>query len=92
MSRQILALRDHLAAEAVTCVVMEAAGDYRKPFYYLLEDLPGVEVMLVSARHVKNLPGARPMRAMPRGWPGSVPMAWSAARSCRLSRCGSCGT
>jgi transposase len=26
MSRQILALRDHLAAEGVTCVVMEATG------------------------------------------------------------------
>ncbi len=30
-----------------------------KPFYYLLEDLPGVEVMLVNARHVKNLPGRK---------------------------------
>ena len=59
MSRQILALRDHLAAEAVTCVVMEATGDYWKPFYYLLEDMPGVEVMLVNARHVKNLPGRK---------------------------------
>jgi transposase len=28
MTRQILDLRDHLAAEAVTCVVMEATGDY----------------------------------------------------------------
>ena len=30
-----------------------------KPFYYLLEDLPAVEVMLVNARHVKNLPGRK---------------------------------
>ena len=30
-----------------------------KPFYYLLQDLPGVEVMLVNARHVKNLPGRK---------------------------------
>jgi transposase len=36
---------------------MEATGDYWKPFYYLLEDA-GVEVMLVSARQVKNLAGA----------------------------------
>lgn len=28
MTGQILALRDHLAAENVTCVVMEATGDY----------------------------------------------------------------
>jgi hypothetical protein len=28
MTGQILTLRDHLAAEKVTCVVMEATGDY----------------------------------------------------------------
>jgi hypothetical protein len=28
MTGQILALREHLAAEQVTCVVMEATGDY----------------------------------------------------------------
>src|ERR1700758_4347549 len=58
-TRQIMAMRDHLAAQKVTCVVMEATGDYWKPFYYLLEDLTGVEVMLVNARHVKNLPGRK---------------------------------
>ncbi len=59
MTGSILALREHLAAEKVTCVVMEATGDYWKPFYYLLEDLEGVEVLLVNARHVKNLPGRK---------------------------------
>ena len=59
MTHQILDLRDHLAAEQVTCVVMEATSDYWKPFYYLLEDLDGVEVQLVNARHVKNLPGRK---------------------------------
>ena len=54
----ILALREHLIAERVTLVVMEATGDYGKPFYYLLEDA-GFELMLVNARHVKNLPGRR---------------------------------
>src|SRR5271168_2659123 len=58
-TRQIIAMRDHLVAQKVTCVVMEATGDYWKPFYYLLEDLPGVEVMLVNTRHVKNLPGRK---------------------------------
>src|SRR6478752_8268322 len=38
MSNEILALREHLVAEKVTCVVMESTGDYWKPFYYLLED------------------------------------------------------
>src|SRR5450432_3713997 len=55
---QGLALRDHLVAERVTCAVMEATGDYWKPFYYLLEDGP-FEVMLVNARHMKNLPGRK---------------------------------
>jgi len=32
MTNQILALREHLLAEKVTCVVMEATGDYWKPF------------------------------------------------------------
>jgi len=37
---------------------MEATSDYWKPFYYLLEDA-GFELMLVNARHVKNMPGRK---------------------------------
>ena len=55
VTSQILALRDHLIAEKVTLVVMEATGDFWKPFYYLLEEGP-FEIMLVNPRHVKNLP------------------------------------
>lgn len=58
VTNQVLALRDHLIGEQVTLVVMEATSDYWKPFYYLLEDGP-FEVMLVNARHVKNLPGRK---------------------------------
>ncbi len=58
MTSQILALRDHLIAEQITCAVMEATSDYWKPFYYLLEDA-GFDVLLVNARHVKNLPGRK---------------------------------
>jgi transposase len=57
-TNQILALRAALMEQQVTCAVMEATGDYWKPFYYLLEDA-GFEVMLVNARHVKNLPGRK---------------------------------
>jgi len=56
-TNQVLALREHLQAAQVTVVVMEATGDYWKPFYYLLED--GLNVMLVNARHAKNLPGRK---------------------------------
>ncbi len=58
VTSQVLALREHLIATQVTVVVMEATGDYWKPFYYLLEDAP-FEVLLVNARHVKNLPGRK---------------------------------
>lgn len=58
VTNRILALRDHLVAEEVTLVVMEATSDYWKPFYYLLDDGP-FEIMLVNARHVKNLPGRK---------------------------------
>jgi transposase len=58
MTNQILALRDHLVQARVTLVVLEATGDYWKPFYYLLEGA-GFEVMLVNARHVKNMPGRK---------------------------------
>src|SRR4029453_9432781 len=54
----VLALREHLVDEQVSLVVMEATGDYWKPFYYLLEDA-GFEVMLVNARQVKKLPGRK---------------------------------
>ena len=57
-TNQVLALREHLVAEKVTCAVMEATSDYWKPFYYLLEDA-GFEVLLVNARHAKNLPGRK---------------------------------
>ncbi len=58
MTNQVLALREHLIEARVTLAVMEATGDYWKPFYYLLEDA-GFEVMLVNARHAKNIPGRK---------------------------------
>ena len=58
MTSQVLALRDHLVQEQVTLVVMEATSDYWKPFFYVLEDAP-FEVMLVNARHTKNMPGRK---------------------------------
>ena len=57
MTNQILALCEHLLAEKVTCVVMEATGDYWKPYYYLLEDT--LPVMLVNAHDARNMPGRK---------------------------------
>jgi transposase len=58
MTDQVLALLEHLIEARVTLVVLEATGDYWKPFYYLLEDGP-FELMLVNPRHVKNIPGRK---------------------------------
>ena len=58
MTNRVLAMREHLIAEQVTLVVMEATGDYWKPFYYLLEDAP-FELEFVNARQVKNLLGRK---------------------------------
>ncbi len=62
MTNQIQALREHLLAEQVTCVVMEATSDYWKPYYYyyyyyLLED--ALPVLLVNAREARNVPGRK---------------------------------
>jgi transposase len=57
--RDLEALRDWLAECDVALVVMEATGVYWKPVWYVLEELAEVEVMLVNARHVKNLPGRK---------------------------------
>ena len=56
-TNEVLALREHLLAERVTLVVMEATGDYWKAFYYVLEDC--CEVMLVNPRHARNMPGRK---------------------------------
>ncbi len=55
--RGLLALRDWLAAHRVSQVVMEATGVYWKPVWHILED--DFELMLVNARHVKQVPGRK---------------------------------
>jgi transposase len=54
---QILALREHLVAAKVTCVVIESTSDYWKPFHYLLDE--ELNVILVNAAAVRNLPGRK---------------------------------
>lgn len=57
MTGQILALKEHLLAEKVTIVVMEATGDYWRPFYYVLEE--ELNVILVNAHEARNVPGRK---------------------------------
>src|SRR5215218_1597971 len=55
--RGLLALRDWLAGQAVTQVVMEATGVYWKAPWAILED--EFACLLVNARHVKQVPGRK---------------------------------
>jgi transposase len=53
----LLALRDWLETLAVKRVAMEATGVYWRPVWAVLEDR--FELMLVNARHVKQVPGRK---------------------------------
>ncbi|MDD7942987.1 IS110 family transposase, partial [Actinomycetospora lutea] len=53
------AMVEWFTTEGVTAVVMEATGSYWKPVWYLLEEHPGWELLLVNAHHVKILPGRK---------------------------------
>lgn len=52
----ILELGDRLICQGIERVVMEATGNYWRPFFYLLE-ARGLDCWLVNARDVKNVPG-----------------------------------
>lgn len=54
----LLRLADWLKACRVTSVAMEATGVYWIPVYEILE-ARGFEVLLVNARHLKNVPGRK---------------------------------
>lgn len=55
--RGLMGLRDWLEAHEVTDVAMEATGVYWQPVWHVLED--AFELMLVNARHVKQVPGRK---------------------------------
>ena len=54
----LLRLADWLRRCRVTSVAMEATGVYWIPIYEILE-ARGFEVLLVNARHLKNVPGRK---------------------------------
>lgn len=53
----IEALRDWLLEHKITHVAMESTGVYWKPIYNILEE--HFEILLVNARHIKNVPGRK---------------------------------
>ncbi len=48
-----------LVEEGVTYVAMESTGVYWKPVFHALCETEQIEVLLVNARHVTNVPGRK---------------------------------
>jgi transposase len=57
MTNDLLRLKGWLQENGITHVAMESTGVYWKPVFNILEDR--FEVILVNARHVKNVPGRK---------------------------------
>ena len=57
MTHDLLRLKGWLQEAGITHVAMESTGVYWKPVFNILED--SFEVILVNARHVKNVPGRK---------------------------------
>jgi len=57
VTNDLLRLKEWLQNSGITHVAMESTGVYWKPVFNLLED--HFEVILVNARHVKNVPGRK---------------------------------
>ena len=58
MTESLLELADWLVANNCTAVAMESTGVYWKPIYNILE-ATGMEVLVVNAQHIKNVPGRK---------------------------------
>ena len=52
----VVELADHLVGEGIEKVTVESTSDYWRIWFYLLE-AAGLDVQLVNARDVKNVPG-----------------------------------
>lgn len=57
MTGELLQLKEWLKGLGVTHVAMESTGVYWKPIFNILEE--GFKVILVNARHIKNVPGRK---------------------------------
>jgi len=57
MTNDLFRLKEWLKETCITHVAMESTGVYWKPVFNVLED--ALEVTLVNARHVKNVPGRK---------------------------------
>jgi hypothetical protein len=91
MTQGLLGLADWLVEGQITHVAMESSGVFWKPVYNLLEGLD-LTLLVVNARHIKAVPGARLTSRMRSGL-----LTWCATGCCgaatfqgdRSENCGS---
>src|ERR1700687_6107547 len=57
-TNSLIELTNWLKKNGITTVAMESTGVYWIPVYDMLEE-HGFEVLLVNARHIKNVPGRK---------------------------------
>ena len=86
-------LAEELVELGVERVTVESTSDYWRIWYYLLE-AAGLEVQLVNARDVKNVPGRPKTRQARRGVAGQADREGPAAAVVRAARprSGDCAT
>lgn len=58
MTEDLIALGDWLKTKGCTHVAMESTASFWKPIYNLLE-LEDIKVLVVNAKHIKNVPGRK---------------------------------
>ena len=57
-SKELVEMAEWLISVSCEMIAMESTGSYWKPIYNIL-DLLGLEVMVVNAQHIKNVPGRK---------------------------------
>jgi len=67
--KDLIALRKWLEEHKCRYVAMESTGIYWQPVYAVLEAalLDEMHLLVVNARHMRNVPGKKPTCAMPNG-------------------------
>lgn len=84
-------LAEQLVELDIEKVTVESTSDYWRIWYYLLED-KGLDVQLVNARDVKNVPGRPKTSWMRSGCARSPNDRCCGPRLCRRRRSGGCVT
>lgn len=91
-SRAVADLADELVELGVVKLTVESTSDYWRIWFYLLE-ARGLDVQLVNARDVKNVPGRPKTDKLDAVWLAKLTeKGCCVPRSCRRARSGCCAT